>query len=138
MDGGYKRPTARSRELRRNSTEPEKRLWSAISARKIGGVRFNRQFPVGPYICDFASRGEKLIIEVDGDTHAHALEYDRDRSAFLEAQGYRVLRFWNNEVMENLEDVVKRIELELAHRPSPNPSRMREGLGETIRWTRKT
>jgi very-short-patch-repair endonuclease len=126
--------------LRLNPTEPEKRLWHAISARKVAGVRFNRQFPVGPYICDFASRSARLIIELDGDTHAHSVEYDQARSRFLESQGYRVIRFWNNEVMENLDGVVQRIELALGERPSPDPSRTREGgmWGTTLRWPKKS
>ena len=140
MDRSYKRPTARSRELRLNATEPEKRLWHALSARKVAGIRFNRQFPIGAYICDFVSRSAELVIELDGESHAHSVEYDLARTRFLENQGYRVIRFWNNEVMENLEGVVKRIELELADRPSPNPSRRREGSlwGETIRWSQKS
>jgi very-short-patch-repair endonuclease len=139
LDKSYTRPTARSRELRLNATEPERRLWHAISGRKIADARFNRQFPIGPYICDFVSRGAGLVIEVDGDTHAHSVGYDESRTRFLESQGYRVIRFWNNEVMENLDGVVKWIEMELANRPSPNPSRKREGSiwGETVRWTRK-
>ena len=140
MDRSYTRPTARSRGLRKNATEPEKRLWQALSARKIAGTRFNRQFPIGRFICDFVSRGAKLVIEVDGDTHAHSAEYDMIRTRFLEQEGYRVLRFWNNDVMENLDGVVKRIEQELAHRPSPSPSRAREGSlwGETVRWPKKS
>lgn len=100
MDRSYTRPTARSRELRLNATEPEKRLWQAISARKVAGRRFNRQFLVGPYICDFASRGAKLIIELDGESHAYSVGYDLTRTRSLESQGYRVIRFWNNDVME--------------------------------------
>ena len=135
MDKGYKRPTARSRELRLNTTEPEKRLWQVINARKVAGTRFNRQFPIGPYICDFVSRGAKVVIEIDGESHAHSVGSDLVRTRFLELQGYCVLRFWNNEVMENLEGVVKQIEMMLADRPSPNPSRRREGglWGATVR-----
>ena len=138
MDRSYTRPTAKSRELRLNPTEPEKRLWTAISGRKLAGCGFNRQFPIGPYICDFVSRGARLVIEVDGETHAHSTEYDSARTRFLESQGYRVIRFWNNDVMENLEGVVRQIELALTDRPSPNPSRTREGSswGETVRWSR--
>ncbi len=66
-DKGYNRPTARSRELRANMTPAERKLWACLSARKVAGVRFNTQFPIGPhYIADFASRGAKLVIEVDG------------------------------------------------------------------------
>lgn len=140
MDRSYTRPTKRARELRLNSTEPEIRLWRELSARKTAGARFNRQFPVGPFICDFVSRGAKLVIELDGESHAHSEEYDIARTKFLKSEGYRVIRFWNNEVMDNLEGVVKRIELELSDRPSPNPSRTREGSawGSTLRWPKKS
>ncbi|HMN54796.1 MAG TPA: DUF559 domain-containing protein [Sphingopyxis sp.] len=127
MDKGYKRPTARSRELRLNATEAERRLWQQISARKIAGVRFNRQFPIGPFICDFVSRTAKLVIEVDGGQHAVDVTKDEARTAYLEAQGYRVIRFWNNDVLDRIEGVVSEIERALADMPSPNPSRKREG-----------
>src|SRR3546814_8998291 len=70
LDKGYKRPTARSRELRLNATDAERKLWQQISARKVAGVRFNRQFPIGSFICDFVSRSARLVIEVDGGQHA--------------------------------------------------------------------
>ena len=127
MDKGYKRPTARSRVLRQNMTDAERRLWGCLSARKVAGVRFNTQFPIGPFICDFVSRGAGLVIEVDGGQHATAEEADAARSRYIEAQGYRVIRFWNHDVMENLEGVVAEIERALVDRPSPNPSRKREG-----------
>ncbi len=127
MDKGYKRPTARSRELRLNATEAERKLWTQLSARKIAGVRFNRQFPVGPFICDFVSRTAKLVIEVDGGQHAVDVEKDKARTAYLEAQGFRVIRFWNNDVLDRIEGVVGEIEGVLADMPSPNPSRKREG-----------
>ena len=127
LDKGYKRPTGRSRELRNNATEAERKLWIQISARKLAGVRFNRQFPIGPFICDFVSRTAKLVIEVDGGQHAVDVEKDQSRTAFLEAQGYRVIRFWNNDVVERIEGVVSEIERVLADMPSPDPSRKREG-----------
>ncbi|PQM26923.1 hypothetical protein CVO77_18285 [Sphingopyxis lindanitolerans] len=127
MDKGYKRPTARSRELRLNATDAERKLWAQISARKIAGVRFNRQFPIGPFICDFVSRSAKLVIEVDGGQHAVDVEKDEARTAYLEARGYRVIRFWNNDVLERIEGVVSEIERVLADTPSPDPSRKREG-----------
>jgi very-short-patch-repair endonuclease len=86
LDRSYNRPTARSRELRLNATEPEKRLWQALSARKVAGTRFNRQFPVGPYICDFVARSAGLVIELDGETHVHSVEYDLARTDFLKAK----------------------------------------------------
>jgi very-short-patch-repair endonuclease len=117
----------RSRELRLNATPAERKLWEQLSARKVVGIRFNRQFPIGPFICDFVSRSAKLIIEVDGGQHAVDVEKDRARTAYLEAQGYRVIRFWNNDVLERIEGVVIEIERVLADMPSPNPSRKREG-----------
>jgi len=105
-DKGDQRPTARARHLRNNSTEPERRLWQALRSRQVLGVRFNRQFPVGPYICDFVSRGHRLVIEIDGATHAEAQADDAQRTAFLKSQGWRVVRFWNGDVMNNLDGVV--------------------------------
>ncbi len=127
MDKGYKRPTMRSRELRLNATDAERKLWAQLSARKIAGVRFNRQFPVGPFICDFVSRSAKLIIEVDGGQHAADVEKDQARTAYLQSQDYRVIRFWNNDVLERIDGVVSEIERVLADMPSPDPSRKREG-----------
>ncbi|RMB54001.1 very-short-patch-repair endonuclease [Sphingomonas sp. PP-CE-3A-406] len=127
LDKGYKRPTARSRELRVNMTQPERRLWECLSARKVAGIRFNTQFPIGPFICDFVSRGAKLVIEIDGDSHGHSERADQHRTRYIETMGYRVIRFWNNDVMERLEGVVFEIERVLADTPSPSPSRKREG-----------
>ncbi|WP_425292391.1 endonuclease domain-containing protein [Allosphingosinicella indica] len=127
LDKGYKRPTARSRELRANATEAERLLWRHLSARRIEGVRFNRQFPIGPFICDFVSRSARLIIEVDGGQHAERSEEDARRAAYLRSQGYRVIRFWNNDVLANIDGVVVRIAEILTDRPSPSPSREREG-----------
>ena len=127
-DKGYNRPTAHSRELRANMTPAERKLWACLSARKVAGVRFNTQFPIGPhYIADFASRGAKLVIEVDGGQHSEAERADTARTRYMESMGYRVIRFWNNEVMDNLEGVIAEIERVLADTPSPSPSRRREG-----------
>ena len=90
------------------------------------GHKFSRQIPVGSYICDFICRETQLVIEVDGGQHAENSR-DEARTRFIEAQGYRVIRFWNNEVMENLEGVIRRIVSELRSDPTPNPSRKREG-----------
>jgi very-short-patch-repair endonuclease len=126
-DKASKRPTARSRELRLNATPAERQLWKRLCARQIAGTRFNRQFPIGPFICDFVSRGAKLVVEVDGGQHASEVEADARRTAYLKAQGYRVVRFWNNDVLGNIEGVVEVIERILAESPSPSPSRKREG-----------
>lgn len=132
-DKGYSRPTVRSRELRNNATEAERRLWQQLSARKVRGVRFNRQFPVGQFIVDFASREKRLAIEIDGGQHAANAEYDARRTRFLNTQGYRVIRFWNSDVLDNLEGVIEVIGKALDNMPSPTPSRRREGS----LWTRR-
>ena len=83
--------------------------------------------PIGPYIADFAARSERLIVEVDGGQHNGRAAYDDARTRHLEKQGWRVIRFWNNDVLGNLEGVVATIERALAEKPSPSPSRLREG-----------
>jgi very-short-patch-repair endonuclease len=125
-DKAYTRPTTRARTLRANPTEAERRLWAGLSARGVRGVRFNRQVPIGPCICDFVARAIGLVIEVDGGQHAGS-EADAERTRFLQARGYRVLRFWNDEVLRNMEGVVAVISAALADTPSPYPSRKREG-----------
>jgi very-short-patch-repair endonuclease len=102
-------------------------LWNVLSARKISGVRFNRQVPIGPFICDFVSRSAKLIVEVDGGQHGWQADHDASRTRYLESRGYRVIRFWNSDVLERLEGVVADIERVIAALPSPSPSRKREG-----------
>ncbi len=120
MDTAYDRlPTQRSRELRLNATAAERKLWSALSNRQLWGVRFNRQVVIRPYICDLVARSAKLIIEIDGGQHGKSVGYDEARTAFLEAKGYRVLRFWNNEVLENIEGVVGKVASALDDMPSP-------------------
>ncbi|WP_336970338.1 endonuclease domain-containing protein [Sphingobium aromaticiconvertens] len=121
MDKGY----ARARELRYNATAAERALWQAISARKISGTRFNRQVPIGPFICDFVARSIRLVIEVDGGQQNETV--DAARTSYLESQGYRVIRFWNNDVLGNLNGVVAEIARVIADMPPPNPSREREG-----------
>ncbi|MCB2078872.1 MAG: endonuclease domain-containing protein [Novosphingobium sp.] len=129
FDKGYTRPTARSRALRQNPTPAERLLWQRLRNRQCAGVRFNFQFPIGQYICDFVARTPRLVIEVDGDTHSgpEAAQYDARRTTFLNAQCYSVIRFWNREVSDSLEGVLARIEQTLANMPSPSPSRKREG-----------
>ena len=128
MDKAYDRlPTVRSRELRNNATAAERRLWQFIRNRQLHGIRFNRQVPIGPFICDFVARTQKLIIELDGGQHAVRTVEDERRTAFLASRGYRVLRFWNNDVLENGDGVLRVIEEALNDRPSPSPSRSAGG-----------
>ncbi|TXC71764.1 endonuclease domain-containing protein [Sphingomonas ginsenosidivorax] len=100
--------TRRARVLRRNTGEPERRLWGAVREAHPA-QRFRRQVPLGPYFVDFCSHAARLVIEIDGDTHAGTAGYDAARTQFLNNEGYRVLRFWNNEVMENIDGVIQTI-----------------------------
>ncbi len=106
----------RARQLRRDSTQAERRLWYRLRGGQLG-VRFRRQVPVGPFIADFACVPARLVVELDGGQHVEQAEADARRTRSLEAQGYRVLRFWNHEVLENLEGVLQRIAEALAGRP---------------------
>ena len=129
MDKAYDlQPTLRARELRKNATRAELALWDQLRNRQVRGVRFNFQRPIGPYICDFVARTPKLIVEVDGGQHALNVETDARRTAFLKMLGYRLIRFWNNDVLENIERVVAAIEQALAVRPSPTPPGNGRGL----------
>jgi very-short-patch-repair endonuclease len=101
-----------------NSTEAEKMLWSYLRASQIEGYKFRRQHPLGIYIVDFVCLKRKLIVEVDGGQHAERLENDEARSAWLTGQGFRVLRFWNNEVLEEMEAVLEVIRAALTSPPS--------------------
>lgn len=98
----------RARRLRRDATVFERILWAALRER-LPGLKFRRQVPFGPYIADFASHRARLIVELDGEGHAFQIETDAERSRFLAGEGYRVLRFWNAEVLENLDGVVDTI-----------------------------
>jgi very-short-patch-repair endonuclease len=113
--------TQKARELRINATDAERRLWSAIRNRQLSGIRFNRQVRIGRYICDFAARTPGLVIELDGGQHAHQTDRDEARTGFLEGLNYHVLRFWDHEVMENLDGVVATIEIALKALPQPLP-----------------
>jgi len=99
----------RAGEMRRDQTEAEAKLWSRLRAHRMGGVHFRRQHAVGNYIVDFCSIRRRLAIEVDGSQHLEQEEYDGERTRFLESQGYRVLRFWNEDVMNNIDAVLNTI-----------------------------
>ena len=107
----------RARALRRDATEAEKTLWRMLRSRGLEGAKFRRQHPIGPFIVDFACPTEKLIIEADGEHHAENAADER-RTAWLEAQGWRVQRLWNNEILENPEGVMVLIESALCGGPS--------------------
>jgi very-short-patch-repair endonuclease len=96
-----------ARDLRSNPTPAETRLWQVLRKHQIQDARFRRQHLIGPYIVDFCAPRLKLVIEVDGGQHIDQHEYDCQRTAFLESKGYRVLRFWNNEVEDDLNAVAQ-------------------------------
>jgi very-short-patch-repair endonuclease len=89
----------RAKELRNNMTPAERKLWSVLRARQCGGMRFRRQYPFGPYILDFACLEKRLAIELDGSQHGETIRYDDERTQRLNRHGWRLLRFWNHEVM---------------------------------------
>ncbi|WP_242125359.1 endonuclease domain-containing protein [Sphingobium sp. Sx8-8] len=124
---------ARARELRRNATDAEKRLWTLLRE-KLPAAEFRRQVPIGPYFADFASHAARLIVELDGGGHDEAT--DAPRTAFLEREGYRVIRFWNHDVMQNSEGVLVTIVGALPpHPPTPDgagPSLSHKGRGSGI------
>ena len=103
----------RAGELRREITPAESKLWSVLRGNKLKGVSFRRQHAIGKYIVDFVSIKKKLIIELDGSQHLEQSEYDEERTQYLESQGYRVVRFWNNDVMNDVNGVIRAIELAL-------------------------
>jgi very-short-patch-repair endonuclease len=109
-----------AKQLRRNLTPAEWRFWHAVKSRQLSGAKFRRQVPVGPYVADFLCVSARLIVEIDGGQHSEAVDADAARSRYLETQGYRVSRFWKNDVMTNLEGALKIVELALAGAP-PSP-----------------
>jgi very-short-patch-repair endonuclease len=98
-----------SYELRHNQTEAEAKLWQVLRTHQLCDIHFRRQHAIGPYIVDFCAPHLKLVIELDGIQHIDQKEYDLERTAFLESKGYRVLRFWNTNVIKNLEEVLRLI-----------------------------
>jgi very-short-patch-repair endonuclease len=104
MRGANVTKTVLARRLRKNSTRAEQKLWRYLRSRSLGGFKFIRQETIGPYIADFVCREKRLVIEVDGGQHT-ASRRDAVRDRWLAAHRYRVLRFWNNEVLENIEGV---------------------------------
>ena len=107
----------KAQALRYNQTDAEGLLWHYLRNKQLGGYKFRRQQPIGPYIADFACLSQKLLIELDGSQHAARQDYDEKRDAFLREKGYRVLRFWNNEVFENCFGVLESIYAALHHQP---------------------
>jgi len=122
--------TALAKKLRQTSTDAERRLWKYIKAKKLAGLKFRRQVPIGDYIVDFVCFEKKIIIEIDGGQHSEEVNKinDNNRTAWLEGRGFKVLRFWNNEVLKNTDGVWEVIQRNCEY-PSPQPSPAR-GEGE--------
>ena len=94
-----------ARQLRKNPTEAEQALWKHLRLYQLGEYKFRRQQPIGWYIVDFVNFEKRVVIELDGGQHSQQVDYDAERTAWLNAQGYLVLRFWNNQVMKEVEAV---------------------------------
>lgn len=116
------RDEMRQHELRRNSTDAEKLLWSKLRNRQLDGLKFRRQSPIDQYIVDFLSESAKVIVELDGGQHAMQTEADAERSRVLESMGYIVMRFWNNEVIGNIDGVLLEIHDTIRRSPADDPS----------------
>jgi very-short-patch-repair endonuclease len=93
-------------ELRKELTPAERKLWAVLKNEQLLGIKFRRQHAIGKYIPDFCAIQEKLIIELDGSQHLEQEEYDKERTQYLESQGYKVIRFWNNQIMNDMNGVI--------------------------------
>jgi very-short-patch-repair endonuclease len=124
-EGNAKPCGAIARKLRNQSTDAERCLWRHLRDRQVEGFKFRRQHPIGRYVVDFVNLQQKLVVEADGGQHSHDPN-DKIRGAWLQDEGYKVLRFWNNEVSVNLEGVLESIGDALGPRPNPLPERERE------------
>jgi very-short-patch-repair endonuclease len=118
----------RAREMRLNPTEAERKLWWHLRHRlSLPASHFRRQVRLGHYIVDFANHGLKLAIELDGGQHAERIREDARRTKFLQSEGYRLLRFWNNEVLGNIDGVLEVIQSSIRATPTPTPPHKGEG-----------
>ena len=98
-----------ARNLRQNLTPAERLLWSPLRRRQVSGFKFRRQHMIGSYICDFVCAEARVVIELDGSQHLDCAPYDANRDRFLQSQGYRILRFWNGDVLKQTESIVDTI-----------------------------
>jgi very-short-patch-repair endonuclease len=103
----------RAKQLHRNLTPAETRLWARLRSHRMKGIHFRNQHSVGTYVVDFCSPRRRLIIELDGTQHLEQEEYDFERTSFLESKGYRVIRFWNSDVIKDIEGVLRAIDIAL-------------------------
>jgi very-short-patch-repair endonuclease len=121
-----KRTRGQARTLRRSPTDAERKMWFLLRSLKPLGIHFRRQAPVGIYIADFAWHAGKIVVELDGSQHAETRKaYDAKRTEWLQSQGYRVLRFWNNDVLKaprSVGEAILTAAREIAADPTPSPS----------------
>jgi very-short-patch-repair endonuclease len=124
MERKLHRPEKRdiARRLRREQTDIEKKLWGMLRSRSLLGYKFRRQYSVGPFIVDFCCPAQKLVIELDGGQHTDRSEYDAQRTTFLESKGFRVLRFWNHDMLQKPQAVAEKILSELLKPLTPTLS----------------
>jgi very-short-patch-repair endonuclease len=113
MHSASRSDTVRARQLRNRMTDAELRLWKGLRGGQMDGFRFRRQAPIGPHIVDFICLKARLVIEVDGGQHMVAAERDDQRTADLASRGFRVLRFWNGDVLGNYDGVLRMIQAAL-------------------------
>jgi very-short-patch-repair endonuclease len=118
--------TAFAKRLRKDSTDAERRLWSKLRAKQLEGIKFRRQEPFRNYILDFVCYEKKLVIELDGSQHAENKDYDNSRDAILAGERFTVLRFWDHEVLSNLDGVLEVIRQHCLTLP-PTPSHQGRG-----------
>ena len=130
-----KKPTKNARALRRELTDAERKLWYGLRDRRLDGRKFRRQYALGRYVVDFVCLEEMIIVEVDGSQHADTAAEDAVRSSWLEGQGFRVLRFWNNDVLKNIDGVLTQISASFSPHPDPLPQAGEGALADDGRAT---
>jgi len=122
MPEPVRRPTKRAQQMRNEATPAERMLWRHLCRRQLDGWKFSRQMPVGSFICDFLCRELNLVIEVDGGQHCENRR-DLGRTGYLEREGFHVLRYWNNEVRDNLDGVLENLRFVIRQsHPLPPPA----------------
>jgi len=117
-----RRDTDRSRSLRAGSTDAERALWAHLKARNLAGCKFRRQYAISGFVVDFVCLERRLVVELDGGQHVEQSAYDERRSAILSKSAFRVIRFWNDDVLLRMESVLEEILRQLQTPPSPQPS----------------
>jgi very-short-patch-repair endonuclease len=120
-----------ARRLRRDQTDAERALWFRLRDRRLNGMKFRRQMPIKAYVVDFCCEATRLIVELDGGQHSEHVAEDAKRTAQLEAYGYLVLRFWNNDVLSNIDGVLETIVATASQEP-PHPNPLHNGEREHL------